>query len=334
MICCAASYRRGAEAGSATPIHLQSSQGMRVGNPPQADRTGLADALLVWALFGIVAIEVFATYARTPVQELYRVRTGGLEQGAGRALAFIGYPVGLAALAVIPLTVDRLRQRATTIAAVAALALAAAVLWPGALDESGLEAPPARLLAAVGVALALALTLAAWRTRGSGLLGHEPGDRVRFVVAAALLAIGLPWMAADLGLSLDRVPILKSVYVTDQLALQPSRVGLHPAVHDGHHHGMDGVLLVWTALLVSRTLRHLRRARVRVALTIYVAFLLVYGAANAIQDAWLEQIVKRGWSTYELPTMVVPAASAAWLVIVALAGGFSFLLLRTARASA
>lgn len=297
--------------------------------PRQAERSGLAEALLVWALFGIVAIEVFVTYSRTPVQELYRVRTGGLEQGAGRTLAFLGFPVGLAALAVIPLAVDRLRGRAGAIAVAATAALAVAVLWPGALDEAGLEAAPARLLAALGVTLALALTLVAWRQRGAGPFGREPGDRARIAGAAVLLAIGLPWLAADLGLSLDRVPLLGSVYLTDQLASQPSRPGLNPAVHDGHHHGMDGVLLAWTALLVSRSLRHLRRARVRAAATVYLSFLLVYGAANAIQDAWLEQIVKRGWSAYELPTVVAPSASAAWLAIVALTGAAAFFVRRS-----
>ena len=295
-----------------------------------AGRTGILDLLLVWALFGIVAIEVFVTYARTPVQELYHVRTGGLEQGAGRALAFVGFPVDLAVLAVLPFAVDRLSRRAGAIAVAAALAVTAAVLWPGALDESGIEAAPARLLAALGVTIALALTIRAWRARGAGSLGREPGDRVRLVVAVVLLAIGLPWMAADLGLSLDRVPLLRSVYITDQFASQPSRAGLHPAVHDGHHHGMDGVLLAWAALLVSRTLGRLRHTRVRSATTIYVGFLLVYGTANAIQDAWLEQVVKRGWSTYELPTMLVPSASVAWLAVV-LGTGAAALLLSGAR---
>lgn len=295
----------------------------------RTERSGLADALLVWALFGIVALEVFVTYSRTPIQELYRVRTGGLEQGAGRTLAFIGFPLGLAALAIVPIAVDRLQRRATAVAAVAASVLGAAVLWPGALDESGLEAAPARILAALGVVLALALTLAAWHERGAGPFGSERGDRVRIAIAAVLLAMALPWLAADLGLSLDRVPVLGSIYLTDQLASQPSRAGLYPAVHDGHHHGMDGVLLAWAALLVSRGLARLRRARVRAALTVYVAFLLVYGAANAVQDAWLEQIVKRGWSSYELPSFVVPAASVAWLAVATLTGMLGFFLLRS-----
>lgn len=123
-------------------------------------------------------------------------------------------------------------------------------------------------------------------------------------------------MAADLGLSLDHVPVLNSIYLTDQLASQPSRPGLHPAVHDGHHHGMDGVLLAWTALLLSRALPHLRHRANRLALAISSAFLLVYGLANAVQDAWTEQIVKREWTTYELPNVLVPTAQIAWLVIV------------------
>lgn len=296
--------------------------------PLRPERSGLVNVLLVWALFGIVALEVFVTYSRTPIQELYRVRTGGLEQGAGRTLAFIGFPVGLAALAIVPFAVDRLQRRATAVAAVAASALGAAVLWPGALDESGLEAAPARILAALGVLLALALTLAAWHEHGRGPLQREPGDRVRLIAAAVFFVIALPWLAADLGLSLDRVPMLGSIYLTDQLASQPSRVGLFPAVHDGHHHGMDGVLLAWAALLVSRGLAWLRQARVRAALTFYIAFLFVYGTANAIQDAWLEQIVKRGWSSYELPSFLVPAASLAWLAVAALTAMLGFLLLR------
>ena len=57
-------------------------------------------------------------------------------------------------------------------------------------------------------------------------------------------------------------------------------------------------------------------ARNRLALAISSAFLLVYGLANAVQDAWTEQIVKREWTTYELPNVLVPTAQIAWLVIV------------------
>lgn len=288
--------------------------GSQAGMP--SPRSSLADVAVVWVILAVVALEVLATYTRIPVQELYRVRGGGIAGGAGRTLAFIGFPVGLAAIAMLPILGDRAGRKVTALAVAAAAALAGAIAWPGALDEAGLDAAPARALAAVGVALTLTLTLIAVARGELGRFGREPGDRVRIAVAIALLFIALPWMAADLGLSLDRVPTLSGIFQTDALARQPGRPGLHPAVHDGHHHGMDGVLLALTALLLSRALTHVRHRRLRGALAVYLAFLFVYGAANALQDAWLEQIVKRGWTSHALPMMLVPSASAAWVVIV------------------
>ena len=107
-----------------------------------APRTGIADALLVWAIFAFVALEVLVTYTRTPVQELYHVRTGGVAAGAGRTLAFIGFPLGLAALAVLPIVIDREHRRHVALTALAAVVLAIAILWPGALDEAGLDTTP------------------------------------------------------------------------------------------------------------------------------------------------------------------------------------------------
>ncbi|WP_114795040.1 hypothetical protein [Gaiella occulta] len=272
----------------------------------------------MWAVMLAVGVEVLVTYTRIPVRELYHVRSGGIAAGAGRTLAFVGFPVGLAAAAILAIVADRAGRRATAFAAAAGAALAVAIVWPGALDESGLDTPPARALAALGVALTLGLTIVAAARGGLGPLGREPGDRVRLAGAAALVVVALPWLAADLGLALDRVPVLGWIFQTDVLARQPGRPGLHPAVHDGHHHGMDGVLLALSALLLSRAVPHLRHRRLRACLGVYLAFLLVYGTANAVQDAWLEQVVKRGWSTTELPMMLVPSARPAWIVIVVL----------------
>ena len=44
--------------------------------------------------------------------------------------------------------------------------------------------------------------------------------------------------------------------------------------------------------------------------------MLVYGLANALQDFWLEQIVKRGTTSLEIPTLTVPEASAAWAAML------------------
>ncbi len=60
-------------------------------------------------------------------------------------------------------------------------------------------------------------------------------------------------------------------------------------VHLGHHEGLDGALLAWDALLLSRR-------RTGTVHSWYLALMLTYGVAVAAQDAWLEQVVKRGWT--------------------------------------
>jgi hypothetical protein len=79
---------------------------------------------------------------------------------------------------------------------------------------------------------------------------------------------------------------------------------------------MDGVLLALAALALSRTVPLARPRWLRWSLGFYVALMLVYGLANALQDFWLEQLVKRGTTSLELPTMTVPKASWAWGAIL------------------
>jgi hypothetical protein len=52
--------------------------------------------------------------------------------------------------------------------------------------------------------------------------------------------------------------------------------------------------------------------------------MLVYGLTNQAQDLWTEQIVKRGWTSWEIPNVLHPAASAAWAAMVAVAAVFYF----------
>ena len=33
--------------------------------------------------------------------------------------------------------------------------------------------------------------------------------------------------------------------------------------------------------------------------------MLVYGAANLVQDLWHEQVVKRGWTSSDVPSVIV-----------------------------
>jgi hypothetical protein len=63
-----------------------------------------------------------------------------------------------------------------------------------------------------------------------------------------------------------------------------------------------------------------------------LALLLAYGVANASQDAWLEQVVKRGWTDRSLPSMIQPSLSVAWLGIVLAAVLIELLWFRRERA--
>jgi len=54
---------------------------------------------------------------------------------------------------------------------------------------------------------------------------------------------------------------------------------------------------------------------------------------NAAQDFWLEQVVKRGWVDWEIPSALRPSGSWIWLVIAGLAGVFGVLGLRSRDAS-
>jgi hypothetical protein len=122
---------------------------------------------------------------------------------------------------------------------------------------------------------------------------------VRIALGSLVTAAGAVWMFAELGFSAGS-PFLAA-------ATPPGET--EPAVHLGHHHGLDGVLLVLFALLFSRVARSS-------PLRFYVALMVVYGFVNALQDFWLEQFVKRGWLEWELPSALEPRASAIWALMI------------------
>jgi hypothetical protein len=249
----------------------------------------------VWLLFALDALAVLVTYSRTPADQLYHVSGSGLEGGASRALVFLNFSTALAAIAVL------LVAGGGFLALVAGL-LAAVVAWPGVVDQANLDARWINVVPAVGVALAAALTL-----RGDGLqtVSSPRGDRIRIVVAAVYCFFAIPWLAAELGFHFGA-----GIFLSGEPRAQPGLPGFPPAVHLGHHHGLDGLLLVATALLLSRV-----APRRRIA-TVFLAALASYGLVNSAQDFWLEQVVKRGWTTWEIPGALQPSLSWIWLVIV------------------
>lgn len=251
------------------------------------------------------------TYSRLAASELYHVSGSGLAGGLGRALVFSNFPVALVAIAVLAFVADCAGDRLTIAAAIAGTLLSAAVFWPGVVDEADLDARPVNALSAVGVLIALVLTALALR-RGAAWSPRQRGDGARIAVAVVALFLALPWLAAELGFFLDGVPLLGRLFQTGPYS---AHVAL-PGVHHGHHHGMDGVLLLLAALLLSRAVRSMRHRRLRRATGLYLALMAVYGIANAANDFWFEQVVKRGWANWTIPNVLYPKPSIAWALIV------------------
>jgi hypothetical protein len=275
------------------------------------------EVAVVWGLFAVVTVEILVTYSRLPASALYHVSGSGLSGGSSRAAVFLNFPLAIVAIPILALLAAGLPDRPARVAAVSGIVLCAAIFWPGIVKQSDLNVRAVNAVAAVGVLVALSLSIVAWRRSGPAMHpSRAPGDRLRALVAAVAIALAIPWIGADLGLSFNGVPVLGTLYQTGELRAQPAVAGVHPAVHLGHHHGMDGVLLVLSALALSRLVPSTRDGWLRVALAAYLAVMLAYGAGNIANDFWLEQVVKRGWTGWEIPDVTTPKASLAWGVIV------------------
>jgi len=253
---------------------------------------------------------VLVTYARLPASELYNVSGSGLRGGLSRAAVELNFPDALIALAVLAVVAGRLPRSARALA-VAAAGLCAVFAVPGVVRQSDLDARWINAVPALGVALALALALLAG---GPPSPRRARGDRVRIGVATVLVLLASPWIAAELGFYLDGVPVLGRLFQTGKAVSFHNAP--HAAVHHGVHHGLQGMLLAVTALLLSRLLtgepRWTERAR-----AFLLALMLVYGVGNMANDAWLEQVAERGWSSYALPSVLEPGANWLWLVVLA-----------------
>ena len=278
-------------------------------------RSGLPlEVLTVWAIFAVVAVEIVVTYSRLPADMLYHVSGSGIEGGLSRALVFVNFPVALAALAVLAMLYERVAHR---ILAVLAALLCAVVVWPGVVRESNLDARPINALPALGVLLALLLTFVVARRAGISRRAWQRADWVRLVVAGGLLFLAIPWLAADLGFYSNGIPLAGRLFQSGEyLPTRPGLPAFAPAVHHGQHHGLEGVLLVLTVLLLSRRLADVRRHGLRNVLAAYLALMFCYGIGNIANDFWIEQVVKRGWTSWEIPNVLQPRLTVACSLIV------------------
>jgi len=271
-----------------------------------------------------VLLALIVTYARLPLDRLYRVDENGFWGALGRALVLLNWPIALVASALVLIALDVLPRRAWWVAG-PALALCACIAVPGVIHEKDLDARPVNAVPAIGVALVLVLTIAAARRAGTAFAPRRRGDPWRIAAAVVVVLLSLPWIAAELGTTFPQ-----GIFLTTKLG--PDSDGtLLPAVHEGHHHGWDGALLVLTVLLLSRV--RLVSRRLDRVLAVWLGLLGAYGLVVATQDFWLEQVVKRGWLDWEIPDAIRPSGSWIWLVVLALGGIFAALGLRARDAS-
>jgi hypothetical protein len=139
-------------------------------------------------------------------------------------------------------------------------------------------------------------------------------DRARLVLWLLVVFWSAPYIAAELGFHLDGVPFFGWFFQTGVIKPEPGSGDLHAAVHYGHHHGLDGFLLATAALLLSRLLGGMRRLRTLTAAIL--SLMLVYALTNLVNDLWTEQVVKRGWTSWEVPDVLQPSVSLAWAAML------------------
>jgi hypothetical protein len=280
------------------------------------------EALVIWGLWAAVLAAIVVTYARLEPADLYHVSREGLRGGLSRALVEVNFPISLAAVALVLVALAALPGRAWWVAG-PAIALCAVTAWPGVVDQDDLDARWINAVPALGVALALGLTVAAARRTGRGLATRRRLDGVRLVLAAVTLFVSIPWIAALLGFYLpEGLFVMERPGVEDGVTIA--------AVHLGEHHGFMGAVLVWTALLLSRPAAAIAGGHGK-ATRLYLALAFAYGAVNMTQDAWNEQLWKRDLVDWHIPSALLPRLEPIWLVTLGLAAAAAVALRRESR---
>ncbi|HET9939014.1 MAG TPA: hypothetical protein VFQ28_09490 [Gaiella sp.] len=282
-------------------------------------RTGASqgEALATWSAWAVVLLAIVITYARLEPAELYHVSREGVGGGLSRALVEVDFPVALVAIALVLVALDAL-PRPTWWVGGPAIALCAVVAWPGVVDQDDLDARWVNAIPAAGVVLAAGLTLAAARRAGAGVASRLPLDPLRLGLAVVAVVLSVPWLAAEAGLYLP-----EGVWIMERPGLEADGTTI-AAVHLGHHHGLDGALIVLSALLLTRPRLH---AGPRATATrLYLSLAFAYGAVNLAQDYWNEQLVKRGWLDWRIPSALEPRPEPVWLAILGLAAVTAFAL--------
>ena len=280
------------------------------------------EALTTWAIWALVLLAILVTYSRLEPPALYHVSNDGLAGGLSRAVVELNFPIALVAIATALLALGVLPRRAWWIGG-PAIVLSAVTAVPGVVDQDDLDARWVNAVPVAGVALAFGLTIAASRRAGTGFAPRRRFDGVRIAIAVLVLLLSIPWLAALLGFYLP-----EGIFIMERPGLEDDGKAI-AAVHLGQHHGFMGSLLLLTGLLLSRP--RLAAGRLATAASLYVSLACAYGAVNMTQDYWNEQLVKRGWVDWAIPSALHPTLEPIWLVTLALAAGTAVALRHESR---
>lgn len=280
-------------------------------------RGGQGEALAVWAVWSLTLIAVFLTYSRTDADDLYNVTGDGSSLGLSRAAVHTNWPFALVAVVLVLVAMKALPRRAWW---VAGPSLALCWTMPFLVKQSHLNARWVNVIPGLGVALALGLTAAAARREGVAFEPRLPGDVLRLALAAVVLILSLPWISAEIGFHLPG-----DLFMGEELFPTTEKGHLEAAVHLGEHHGFHGALMLLSALLLSRVQA---AGRLRIWLLAATSALAGYGAFNAVQDFWHEQLVKRGTVHWKIPSALYPGLKPITLVTLLVACLAAWLLSR------
>ena len=129
--------------------------------------------------------------------------------------------------------------------------------------------------------------------------------------------LSLPWIFAQLGFYISDFPILGIIFWARQSTLQEPEPKYPNAVHIGTHHGTEGFLvIVFLWIAVMWILPAIVDHRVRQTLGAITGFGFGHAIYNAVEDFLTEQIYKRGWMDFRLPSGTTPGLNLQYVIIL------------------
>ncbi|UCG01688.1 MAG: hypothetical protein JSW11_19015 [Candidatus Heimdallarchaeota archaeon] len=181
--------------------------------------------------------------------------------------------------------------------------------------------PP--IIAILNFIIALVLLLIAYYLRKTSInykIYQEMITRPHYLEYSLLglvIFLSLPWIFAQLGFYISDFPILGIIFWARQSTLQEPEPNYPNAVHIGTHHGTEGFLIIvflWIATMWI--LPAIVDDRVRQSLGAITGFGFGYAIYNVVEDFLTEQIYKRGWMDFRLPSGTTPGLNLQYLTIV------------------